>query len=56
MRLTDWAGADSGHGGLTKDVDGDEVDGYDEGAFVPLSLKNKKNKKKQTYPYPRSAA
>jgi hypothetical protein len=25
---------DSGHGGQTKDLDGDEGDGYDEGQFV----------------------
>lgn len=24
---------DSGHGGQTKDLDGDEADGYDEGLF-----------------------
>ena len=28
---------DSGHGGQTKDLDGDEEDGYDEGGFY-LSL------------------
>lgn len=26
----------SGHGGQTKDLDGDEADGYDEGTFVML--------------------
>lgn len=25
--------ADSGHGGQTRDLDGDEIDGYDEGQF-----------------------
>lgn len=25
---------DSGHGGQTKDLDGDEADGYDEGEFT----------------------
>ena len=25
---------DSGHGGQTKDLDGDEADGYDEGKYV----------------------
>lgn len=29
----DNARIDSGHGGQTKDLDGDEADGYDEGAF-----------------------
>ncbi|KAG5643021.1 Ca(2+)-dependent cysteine protease [Asterophora parasitica] len=28
--LTDWHLEDSGHGGQTKDLDGDEADGYDE--------------------------
>jgi len=28
--------ADSGHGGRTRDMDGDEVDGYDEGDVVRL--------------------
>lgn len=31
--------SDSGHGGQTKDLDGDEADGYDEGALtdkIPL--------------------
>ena len=27
---------DSGHGGQTKDLDGDEADGYDEGVRVDL--------------------
>jgi hypothetical protein len=26
---------DSGHGGQTKDLDGDEADGYDEGVLPP---------------------
>jgi hypothetical protein len=26
---------DSGHGGQTKDLDGDEADGYDEGVLLP---------------------
>ena len=26
---------DSGHGGQTKDLDGDEEDGYDEGVYLP---------------------
>ena len=26
---------DSGHGGQTKDLDGDEGDGYDEGVVLP---------------------
>ena len=25
---------DSGHGGQTKDLDGDEADGFDEGCFI----------------------
>lgn len=29
---------DSGHGGQTKDLDGDEADGYDEGQCVGHSL------------------
>jgi hypothetical protein len=29
--LTDAPPTDSGHGGQTPDLDGDEVDGYDEG-------------------------
>lgn len=33
--LCDNARIDSGHGGQTKDLDGDEADGYDEGAFFP---------------------
>jgi hypothetical protein len=26
--------SDSGHGGQTKDLDGDEADGFDEGCFI----------------------
>jgi hypothetical protein len=29
---------DSGHGGQTKDLDGDEIDGYDEGELSNLSF------------------
>jgi hypothetical protein len=29
--------ADSGHGGQTKDLDGDEADGYDEGWYPSLN-------------------
>lgn len=31
---------DSGHGGQTKDLDGDEADGYDEGVRIRVDLKN----------------
>ena len=30
--------ADSGHGGKTRDMDGDELDGWDEGDVVRLSI------------------
>lgn len=30
--------SDSGHGGQTKDVDGDEADGYDEGCPILLNM------------------
>ena len=33
LDITDATQTDSGHGGQTKDLDGDEEDGYDEGGF-----------------------
>jgi hypothetical protein len=38
LRLVIVRRADSGHGGQTKDLDGDEADGYDEGFPFYLAL------------------
>ena len=40
MNISDYKGVDlmyldSGHGGQTKDLDGDEADGFDEGSMAP---------------------
>ena len=36
-RATPMDITDSGHGGQTKDLNGDEQDGYDEGGYPPLA-------------------
>jgi hypothetical protein len=39
--------ADSGHGGRTRDTDGHEADGWDEGDVVRLSISRRKPERRR---------